>query len=188
MSPGRHAAEDSSFRRSASGAMLRGVVLIVVAVALGVVLLAATDGPDPFTAVSGDGDDPAPGRRDTTTTVADETPTSDTLLPVEPPAEVDPSTITVLVANAAGGVAGLAGTLTDQVEAAGYQTAPPTNASPAVDESTVYYATGFEEAANQVAALFDPALEVAPLPDPPPVGDLAGASVVVLAGADLAPQ
>jgi hypothetical protein len=39
-----------------------------------------------------------------------------------------------------------------------------------------------------VAAEFDPVLEVAALPDPPPVADLAGANVVLVAGPDLVPE
>lgn len=183
MSPGRHAADDHSFGRSASGAMVRGVVLILVAVVLGVVLLQATDGPDPFTAVDDDGG-AAAGR--TTTSVLGGGQERTTTTPSTSP-EVDPSTITVLVANGSGGVAGLAGALTEQLEGAGYQTAPPSNVDP-VDVSVVYYTTGFEEAAEAVASLFDPAPEVAPLPDPSPVDDLRAANVVLVAAADLAPE
>ena len=49
MSPGRHAADDGSFGRSAGGAMLRGALLLAIAVILGVVLLNTfDDGKDPF--------------------------------------------------------------------------------------------------------------------------------------------
>lgn len=183
MSPGKHAADDSSFGRSMSGAMMRSVVLIVVAVVLGIVLLQATEGPDPFTATAGQDEEDGGNRRTTTTAPADEpTTTTSAAVPV-----VDPSTITVLVANGSGGVVGLAGDLTGEVEAAGYQVTPPANAEP-VESSVVYFTTGFEEAATAVAALFDPAPEVAPLPDPSPVDDLRGANVVVIAGPDMAPE
>lgn len=181
MSPGKHATDDSSFGRSMSGAMLRSVALIVVAVVLGIVLLQATDGPDPFTTTAGQDDDD----RETTTTVAvgvDPPTTTTSALPV-----VDPSTVTVLVANGSGGVAGLAGDLTEDVEAGGYMVTAPANVE-AVESSVVHFTTGFEEAATAVAGLFDPALEVAPLPDPSPVDDLRGANVVVIAGPDLAPE
>ena len=181
MSPGQHAADDGSFSRSASGAMIRGVVLIVVAVALGVILLQATDGPDPFTSSTGVG---GPARK-TTTTVAGgaASPTTTTASTVP---GVDPSTITVLVANGAG-VSGLAGKLTDQVKAEGFQTADPTDTKK-IEKSTVYFTPGFEQAAPAVAALFDPPPAVAPLPDPSPVEDLQGANVVLVAAADLAEQ
>ncbi|MGI8759564.1 MAG: LytR C-terminal domain-containing protein [Acidimicrobiales bacterium] len=183
MSPGKHATDDSSFGRSMSGAMLRSVALIVVAVVLGIVLLQATDGPDPFTATTGQDD-----RRDqeTTTTVPVGVDPSTTTTSA-PAAVVDPSTVTVLVANGSGGVAGLAGDLTGEVEEAGFQVTPPANVE-AVETSVVFFTTGFEEAATAVAGLFDPALEVAPLPDPSPVDDLRGANVVVVAGPDLAPE
>ncbi|MBW3645242.1 MAG: LytR C-terminal domain-containing protein [Actinobacteria bacterium] len=170
--------------------MLRGVMLIVVAVVLGIVLLQGTDGPDPFTAATEDttttadttdaGDD-----GDTPPTVADNGDGDTTDTTEVPPPTVDPSTITVLVANGSGGVAGLAAAVTEVVTEAGYETAPPTN-SKAVESSVVYYAPGFQEAAAAVAQLFDPAPEVAPLPDPSPVDDLRGANVVLVASGDLA--
>ena len=183
MSRGQHAADDNSFNKSAGGALLRGVLLIAVAVTLGIVLLQATDGPEPVETTGGD--DP-PAVDDATTTTADaESP------PVTPTTEapLDPSTITVLVANGAG-VGGLAGDVTDIVAAADFETAPATDVSDGeeVEESVVYFAPGFREAAEAVAAVFDPVLEVAALPDPPPVDDLAGANVVVVAGPDLVPE
>ncbi|MDP8988431.1 MAG: LytR C-terminal domain-containing protein [Actinomycetota bacterium] len=184
--------DGGSFARSAGGAMLRGVLLIVVAVALGVVLLQGTDGPDPIDTATepttGDGvdvGDDVGDDGDTPGTVPDSgegDPTSTT--EAEPPA-VDPSTITVLVANGSGGVAGLAAAVTEVVSEAGYETAPPTNTRP-VESSVVYYAAGFEAAAAAVAQLFDPAPEVAPLPDPSPVDDMRGANVVLVASGDLA--
>ena len=43
MSNGRHAAPDNSFNRSAGGAVLRGAVLMLVALVVGIVLLQSTD-------------------------------------------------------------------------------------------------------------------------------------------------
>lgn len=183
MSRGQHAADDNSFSRSASGAMLRGVALIAVAVILGVILLQATDGPDPLTTANGD--DPVGVGDETTTTVREDQP------PATPTTEAapDPSTITVLVANGAG-VGGLAGDLTEVVAEAEFETVSPTDVSDGedVEASVVYYTPGFEEAATMVAAVFDPVPEVAALTDPPPVDDLAGANVVVVAGLDLVPE
>ncbi len=180
MSRGHHAADDGSFGRSASGAMLRGVALIVVAVILGVILLRATDGPDPFSAGTG-----PTGSDDTATT---STPTTeDRNTTTSPPTTLDPSTITVLVANGAG-VSGLAGDLTEVVAEAGFETVAPIDADEDVETSTVYFTPGFEEAATAVASVFDPVPEVAALPDPQPVADLAGANVVVVAGTDLVPE
>ena len=180
MSRGQHAADDGSFERSAGGALARGIALIVVAVILGVILLQATNGPDPFSTGTG-----ALGNDETTTTSAPITERTTTTS--APPDTIDPSTITVLVANGAS-VAGLAGDLTDMVAEAGFETAAATDADEDVETSTVYFTPGFEDAANAVAGVFDPVPEVAPLPDPPPVDDLAGANVVVVAGPELAPE
>ena len=181
MSRGQHAADDNSFSRSAQGAMLRGVALIAVAVVLGIILLQATDGPDPL--ATGNGEEPRGVVDDTTTTVTDEVQPSITEDTQPAP---DPSTITVLVANGAG-VSGLAGDTTEIIAASGFQTAPPTDVSAgeSVESSVVYYTPGFEEAARLVAGVLNPVPEVAALPDPPPVADLAGANVVVVAGPDL---
>lgn len=184
MSRGQHAAEDNSFNRSASGALARGVILIAVAVILGIILLQATDTPVPLETAGGD-DPPAVG--DTTSTTVDE----DEVAPVTPTTTppLDPSTITVLVANGAG-VSGLAGDVTELVAEAEFETTTPTDVSDGerVEESVVYFTTGFEDAATAVAAVLDPVPEVAALPDPPPVDDLAGANVVVVAGPDLVPE
>ncbi|CAN5234507.1 hypothetical protein BH24ACT1_BH24ACT1_12040 [soil metagenome] len=161
--------------------MLRGVALIAVAVTLGIILLQATDGPDPLTTANGD--EPAGAGDETTTTVADQEQPPATPITEPPP---DPSTITVLVANGAG-VSGLAGDVTELVAGAEFETASPTDVSDGeeVEASIVYYTPGFEDAATMVAAVFDPVPEVAALTDPPPVDDLAGAHVVVVAGPDL---
>lgn len=158
--------------------MVRGVVLIVVAVALGIVLLQATEGPDPFEVAPDEAG--VTGGASTVTTATGQASTTVTTL-----APVDPSTITVLVANG-GGIAGLAAAVTEQVADEGYQTVDPTNAEQ-VDASVVYYTPGFEGAAETLAALFEPAPAVAPLPDPPPVDDLEAANLVLVAAADLAP-
>lgn len=183
MSRGQHAADDNSFGKSASGALLRGVALIAVAVILGIVLLQATDNPVPLETANGDGNGPAATAPATTTATDPIVPTT-SLPPVTP---LDPSTITVLVANGAG-VSGLAGDVTDIVSDEQFQTATPVDvrAGAEVDESVVYYTPGFETAASAVAAVLDPMPTVSALPDPPPVSDLAGANVVVVAGPDLA--
>jgi hypothetical protein len=175
---------EGGFARSAGGAMMRGVALIAVAVVLGIVLLQATDGPDPLTTATDD-TSRVEERETPATSVPDDGGDDSPTTTEPPPATVDPSTITVLVANGSGGVAGLAAAVTEVVAGAGYETAPPTN-SGAVDASVVYYAPGFQDAAANVAQLFDPTPEVSPLPDPSPVSDLRGANVVVIASGDLA--
>jgi hypothetical protein len=55
-----------------------------------------------------------------------------------------------------------------------------------VSSSTVYYADGYEAEAEAVAATLSPQPPVAPMPDPAPVADLRGATVLVVVGPDLA--
>jgi hypothetical protein len=172
---GQHAADDGSFGRSAGGAMARGVALIIAAVLLGVVLLRATDSPS-FEAVDTNTSVPSGGKGTTTTT-----PGSSTTLP----AAHNPASVTVLVANGAG-INGLASKIGDKLKAANYVTAEPGNTKAPADESAVYFTPGYEADANAIAALLTPAPKVAALPDPPPVDQLKGAQVIVVAAADLA--
>lgn len=193
MSRGQHAAEDSSFGRSAGGAMARGLVLIIVAVLLGVVLLNATD--EPFTtaddrsaagsdrdrdggAVDDEADDVGGVDDDVT---AETTPTTD-VAASRPPGEV-----TVLVANGSG-VAGAAARFSEQVAASGYVTAEPANmrGGARAEASVVYYTEGYEAEAAALAATLSPVPVVEALPEPAPVDDLRGATVLLVLGPDLA--
>lgn len=179
MRRGQHAADDGSFGRSAGGAMARGIALIVAAVLLGVILLRATDSPEPFANV--DTEDPVDD--DDGTTVTSEpgatTPTV-TAATVRDPAEV-----TVLVANGAG-IPGLASTVADQLKGANYIVAEPGNTKAPADESAVFFTPGYEADAAAVAALLTPPPKVSALPSPAPVDDMKGAHVLVVAAADLA--
>jgi hypothetical protein len=180
MRRGQHAADDGSFGRSAGGAMARGIALIAVAVLLGVILLRATDGPEPFAGTpAATEEDDNTDTTDTTVTTGETTPTT------APVAAHDPATVTVLVANGAG-IGGLAGRITDQLEGQNYLTAEATDTLAPADESAVFYTPGYEADAAAIAALLSPAPATAPLPDPPPVADMQGANVLVVAAADLA--
>jgi hypothetical protein len=181
MRRGQHAADDGSFGRSAGGAMARGIALIVVAVALGVLLLNATDSPEPFAGqpVDSTADTTPDGTTDSTAATGETTTTTTAQAPR------DPATVTVLVANGAG-IQGLAGRITDQLEAQNYLTANATDTLAPADESMVFYTPGYEADAAAIAALLTPPPATAPLPDPPPVADMAGANVLIVAAADLA--
>jgi hypothetical protein len=166
VSPGRHASPDGSFGRSASGAAFRGALLIGAAVLIGVLLLNANDD-DPFSAG-------ANGAEDATTT----TTTTAAPAPVEPrpAAEVE-----VLVANGSD-IKGAAGGFSARLAELGYNVLPATDTSvkPA-PAAVIYYAVGFEVEARAIAAQVG--LEegaVQPMPDPPPVADLAAAEVLVV--------
>lgn len=165
----------------------RGAILVVVAVLIGLFLL--RNGLDTSEAItsnpggsggSGQTTDGAPtdgGTEDTTTTT--------TTLAARPPAEVP-----TIVLNDSG-VGGVAGTYSDVLATAGYQLTNPdgANADAAGDaEATViYFAPGFELEALAVRAAIGAPESVVPvgMPTTPP-GPIAGASVVVVIGTDLA--
>ena len=201
--------------------MVRGLVLIIVAVLLGVVVLRATDEPlavaesEPVVVPTTVPDDPdggveptEPGEEDgESATEADEEgstedPTEDgeggategdeetaagATSTTSVPGARPPADVSVLVANGSG-VSGAAGELTERVGEAGYETAQPANIrnDGTVQGSTVYYAEGYAAEANALAATLTPPPPVAPLPDPAPVDDLRGATVLLVVGPDLA--
>jgi len=180
MKPGRYAAADGSFGRSAGAAMGRGVALLAVALLIGVVLLNKTDerppgsdvaaGPGP--AAGAGGDDGSDGGRSTTTT------STTTTVPVRQPKDVK-----VVVANGSD-VKGAAGRATDQLKPPGYNVLAPTNVTPAVSTTTVYYTPGYErEAVVVAAALGMPQSLVKLVPTPPPF-DAKTANVLVVLGTD----
>lgn len=172
--PGRHSAGDGSFGHSAGTAAGKAVFLLVIAVAIGVVLLnTADDTPAPEPAGS---PTPTTERRQGTTTSARPTTTT---APVRQPRDVK-----VLAANATT-VMGAAGRVRDSLRGQGYNVLAPAQAR-ATNTSSVFFTPTFEREAQAVAqALALPPTSVKPLPDPPPT-DLRGANVVVVIGPDLA--
>jgi LytR cell envelope-related transcriptional attenuator len=171
----------------------RGAVLVIVAVLIGLFLL--REGLDTSEAVTATGDDDT-GEESTDDTSTDDTGTDDTstddttetteAAELRPPAEVP----TIVLNNS--GVTGAAGTYSDVLAAAGYQLTNPDgdNAAEGAGDravTSIYFLPGFEgEAAAVGAAIGAPETVVpAALPTPPP-GPVAGASVVVVLGTDLA--
>jgi hypothetical protein len=159
--------------------MARGIALIVAAVLLGVILLRATDSPEPFANVE---TDDAVESDNGTTVTSDPAATTPS---VTTAAAHDPSEVIVLVANGAG-IPGLASTVADQLKGANYVVAEPGNTKAPADESAVFFTPGYEADAAAVAALLTPPPKVAPLADPAPVEDMKSAHVLVVAAADLA--
>jgi hypothetical protein len=176
--PGSHAAGDGSFGWSAGIQVGRAVALIAVAVLLGLFLLHRS-GP-------GGGSPALASATSTTSTTAPPssapppTPTSSSV------AVKSPQSVKVLVANGSG-VAGLAGRLSSRLHTQGYDTVSQgTNANQAVTTSKVYYTTGFVGEAGVLAQFLKlPPSAAQPMPNPPPVSNLAAANVVVDAGPDL---
>ncbi len=156
----------------------RGIILIVVAVVIGLVLLASgLDDSEPLNRDAADADANVDVDPDTTETV-----------PVT--ADFVPTDIPVVVANGSG-VSGAAGAVTEQLAAAGYNPGAPTDTNIPTSETaldTVYYITApesFEAQARQVAEdLGLPPESVLEMPATLPVApeDLGLAAVLVVLG------
>lgn len=175
--PGQYAAGDGSFGRSAGGAVGRGVVLVLIAVAIGAFLLrSGFDG----TETSGGAQSSAPseagevnsessdenGEESTGTGEDDETTpaTVETTLPPPLPTR-EPSQVKVAAVNGTGTV-GLAGRTADLLGVHGYVTGAKNSANVPVAVSVIYYRAGFSEDAKAVAThLRAPADIIAPAPE-----------------------
>ena len=176
-SPGQYASQDGSFARSAGGAAGRGLVLIVIAVALGLFLLAkGFDGADSSSAAAGDepaadepaadepaADEPASDGGDEPASDGGDDPTTETTVPAEPDTTRPPAEVKVAAVNATG-APGVAGRATAILDTQGYVTAAK-NASSNLEVSVVYYQAGYAEDAKAVASvLVIPADLIQPAP------------------------
>jgi LytR cell envelope-related transcriptional attenuator len=157
--------------RPAANTAARGAVVVIVAVLLGVWILSKIDS---STAVD------AGGGTSSTTTVATTVPTT-TAAPTT--TAVDKASFTVIVANASG-TSGAAGRKSDAMKADGYQVAEPVTNQTKADTTTIFYLSGYEAAAQNVAAYLNIS-DIQPMPTPPPV-DLGQAQVLVNLGRDIA--
>lgn len=153
-------------------AAARGLGLVVAAVALGVILLEATDDSGaPPPAVSA-----VAGADETTTTTTEGTGIDTGQRPA--------TQVNVLVLNAAR-IEGAATEIAEKLQSLGHPTLPPGNA-PTQPETIVYYKPGFErEAAALAPEVSDTAL-TEPLPDPSPFAGTEQADVVVVIGTSFA--
>lgn len=212
--PGRYAASDGSFAKSAGSAAARGGVLIAIAIIIGFALLAwgFDGGDDDATAGGGSTQDDQTdtgdnGDGDTTTTVPDDSGDGDSTTAVPDdgtgdngdgdtttttPAELDdPSSIRVAVLNGTD-VGGLAGLRRDTLVALNYvATAGNAAGRPDITDSKVYFVTGFaDEAAVVAEALSGPAsvLELAPDDlaslEDGELAEAASADIIVVLGTD----
>lgn len=180
MKPGRLAAPDGSFGRSAGAAVGRGVILLAVAVVIGIVLLNATDGAPPGSRVVA-----ASAKRDTKHAA---TPSTTTTVP--PPTTVPapahaPNTVKVIIANATGAT-GAGKKAADVLRPQAYNLLAPVNA-PNTPASSVFFTPGYDKDAGAIATALGLGLAtVKPLATPPPIADTKGANVIVVLGADQA--
>ena len=183
MRPGRYAASDGSFVKSAGGAGVRGLALLAVALLIGIVLLNATDADPPGSTVAAGGDSDTADGSDDDGGDGEGSPASTTapvvvttILPARAPKDVK-----VVVANASP-TKGAAGTASDKLKPLGFNVLAPSNAAPVTD-SSVFFVPGFDrEAAALAAALGLAPTTVKPIGTPPPF-DTKGANVAVVLGA-----
>jgi hypothetical protein len=114
----------------------------------------------------------------TTTPAGQPTSTTTTTTP--------PSKVPVVVANGSN-VSGAAGSISTQLQAAGWQILPAENATSNVSASVVYYVAGLQPSAAAIAKLLGvPTSGVQPLTSAAPVGAVGTAQVVVVVGPDVA--
>ncbi|WP_420445983.1 LytR C-terminal domain-containing protein [Candidatus Poriferisodalis sp.] len=203
---------NSQAGESNSGAAVRGLLLVLVAVVVGVLLLRSVDDPDnavvPDTtpaAELGDTLPPATQAPTPTTAVSGATGT-DPVTTVEPPVTEDPSTdttsagaepfqprpaaeVSVQVANSTT-VRGAAGRLTDRFKTLSYITNSPTNyVGTPLDLTRIYYQPGSLLEARAIAGVLelDADNDVFPmLADTSAVSDFETPDVLVALGTDLA--
>ena len=167
----------------------RGAALVVVAVLIGLVLLRnGLDTSEAITSTGGTSGTDSNGSTDGSdgdTDGTDGTTTSTTVV-VRAPAEVP-----TIVLNDSG-VGGAAGKYSTALAALGYNLTNPTGAnekdsSTNSDVTVIYFAEGFEAEAAAVAVAIGAPETVVPAPMPPEEpGPIAGASVVVVIGLDMA--
>jgi LytR cell envelope-related transcriptional attenuator len=183
--PGSHAAGDGSFGRSAGIQAGRAVLLIGVALVIGFVLLHRSPGGATGAVSSGGGttlpaatSSPGTGATGGTTTSTRTSATTATPLRA-------PENVKVLVANGTT-TNGLAGRITTELHAKGYNTLTATDTPNRPHASIVYFEPGFgPDAASLASKLSLPATAVLPMGIPPPVSNLSGAQILVVAGPDL---
>lgn len=146
-----------------------GVVIVIVAVLVGLLVLTKGYG-------SGGSEIVPPSESASKSTVP--VTTSTTLV------SNSPASVKVKAVNATN-VQGLATKTRERLQSVGYTQVTVGDSPKPQERSTVYYAVGSEGDAQAVAkALGLNADQVLLMPEPPPV-DLAGASVLVMAGLDL---
>jgi len=161
---------------SAPNNVTLGAVVAVIAVLLGFFVLRDID------ASAGGGGGGGGASNTTTTTVVGGGSTTTVQLPV--------SSFVIQVANNSG-IAGSAGTMTTQLQLFGYRVQAALNVAPGTVKRArtgVFYLTGFEAQAQQIAALLGSNPEVGPMPTPVPLetGTLREANILILLGTDIA--
>ncbi len=194
MTAGAHDA-GGGFGRSAGANLARGIGVIVIAIAIGLLLMnrglgerVAAEAPEETTTTTvaednlvTDGDDAA------TDDTADDAADTESVTTTAPPAAARPAAeVTVLVLNGTNGLKGVAGRGSEVMTTAGYATAEPKNAD--IDgASVILYTEGYEADARAIATAFgvDPDAVVQAFdPATSPIADTQSANVIVRIGND----
>ena len=183
---------------------VKGALLVLLAVLIGVVVLArGLDAPDVATTATGGAGDrnasstpPAPTTTEaSSTTTQPPTPVVSETTTTTPPAPTTTqptptvhsrSEVRVLVANSTD-VCGAAGYQTNALSAAGYVTKTPVNANADVqlDGSVAYYEPDYSADAQVIASEIGLAhVNLSPMPSTLPVEDLQDAHVLIVIGND----
>jgi hypothetical protein len=182
MRPGRHAADDGSFQRSAGVAAGRGALLLLVAVVLGIILLNKTDNTTATTV------------KQTNTTVKHKgSATTTTFLPTTTSVPThDPATIKVLPVNGTPS-AGIGSRAKEVLLTARYNALAPTDAKNKPVKVTVLFAApGYEGDARAIGVLLGIANpNVQPMPaDRATIAtntaNANGANIILVVGEDIA--
>jgi hypothetical protein len=179
---GRFGGADRDPSASRPTGALRGVGVVVVAVVIGALLMpSATRGPLNVTTAA-QTTQTTTSSSATTTTVAHGAGTSTTQATIVAGA----SLIHVLVANGTT-ITNLAGGTSTYLRSRGFTTLPALDATTKVTGTLLYAGSGERSAATTVAnALGLSSADIQPVSAVPPVASSAGATVVVIAGPDLA--
>ncbi len=160
----------------------RGILVLVIAVAVGFLLL--------WQAGGGGGDDAAGSGQTSspnTTAPLDGSTTTEATTTTAATTGRAPSEVKVLVLNG-GGPAGSAGSTSTQIESSGYVMGEPTNSPTTVEATTFYYADGYQAEATAIALLLGKSTDaVKPLTDAGLSGVEGDANVVVILGPDAPP-
>ncbi len=170
-----------------SPAVIKGAVLIVVGLLLGGFLLSGIEDGSATVETDGESDRSTDGGEDQTEPTVSVPDDSDGTTSTTAGDTRAPEDISVLVANASG-IPQAASKVSDELGAAGFVTVEPSNADVTADVTLVYFVGNEEAAATSVAETLGLGEDaVQPMPDPPPVPDMKGATVLVLLGPDRAP-
>ena len=177
--PGRPAAsrtrsgQGAGFDKFGAFSMARGAGLVAVAVIVGIVLLQVID--DGTSGPIGDGGNSGKVVTSSTTTTGGSSTTSTTKVgtPPKPPAQVE-----VLVLNGSS-QPGVAKTLTNKLQANGYQTLAPADA-PKRQGTVVYAKPTYGRECATVATHVDGNPKVEPVPSPPPTASDKANCIVII--------